>query len=283
MYRIDIATGQKQDLGKAIEKGQGACFWFYVDNKGNCWFTTWKRHWRTESDPGNLYCVKADSNQIQCYEDVLPIGKLAPDGQLAPESKMNRRAWTWAKPLPGRDRCLFTMGFAGGGDERLWIFDPSKDIESGQAFQPVAYIGSTFLSVALGGDRVYFIQYQNLDDARRIMPEGVRDKNPEQVDFPAVLHLRSISIDPAVSKQVIDHGAIVDQDGRTPRMIEALAADAEGRVYMEGSWHVKSEAEASLQYIWKGQTIWPDTQDETYKLMPRGEFFAFTDISKDLQ
>ena len=54
------------------------------------------------------------------------------------------------------------MGTWGGGDERLWVFDPSKDIESGEAFQSIASIGSTFLHTALGGDRVYFVQYADL-------------------------------------------------------------------------------------------------------------------------
>ena len=283
LYRIDIDTGKKEDLGLVVEKGKGACFWFFLDSNGNCWFTTWKFHWRSEADKGNLYCVRGDTDKIECYKNVLPAGRLAPNGEPAPKTKMNQRAWTWAQALPGRERCLFTMGYLGGGDERLWIFDPSKNIESGEAFQPVAYIGSTFLSVAVGGDRVYFIQYRDLEYARSKNSEVTRDKKPEEIDFPAQLHLRSISIAPKAAKAVLEHGKIVDQDGRTPRMIESLGADAAGRVYMEGSWYIKSEEEATSQYIWKGQTIWPDARDETFKVMNRGEFFAFVDISEDLK
>ena len=72
-----------------------------------------------------------------------------------------------------------------------------------------------------------------------------------------------------------DGMAIVDQDGRKPRMINSLAADDDGRVYMMGSWYIKSLKEASLQilfYDYPGEQI--------YKLVNRGEFFAVAETEK---
>ena len=107
-----------------------------------------------------------EAKGIETYVDVLPRGELI-DGTPVTEKKLlSSRAWTWAKALAGRSRCLFTMGNWGGGDERLWIFDPSKNIKTGEAFQSIASIGSTFLETALGGNRLYFVQYASVDDQR---------------------------------------------------------------------------------------------------------------------
>jgi hypothetical protein len=52
-------------------------------------------------------------------------------------------------------------------------------------------------------------------------------------------------------------------------MINSLAADDQGRVYMMGSWYIKSYREASLQVL-----LFDHPGERIYKLLKRGEFFA---------
>jgi len=270
LYQIDIETGNKVDLGLVQKQKRGACFWFFIDDNSDCWFTLWKaHHWKLDSDNGDLCQYDFSKNRINCYKDVLPMGKLAPDGTPVSEELSTRRSWTWIKPLPDDKKCLFTMGKTGGGDERLWIFDPSRDIESGEAFQPVAYIGSTFLAVACSNDRVFFVQYDDLHDARTYSPEKERDKLSKDLGFNAELHLRSIRIDQGTDRNVVDHGRIIDQDGRPATMIDSLAADERGNVYMVGSWNSLSTEESTHRYRWK---------DDTYEVLHRGQFFAHVNI-----
>jgi sugar lactone lactonase YvrE len=276
LYKVDVPTGEKQDLGRVVQKGQGASFWFFVDQKGDCWFTIWRKHGiYPEGGQGNLYRVLADTGKIERYDNVLPDCRLAPNGEPVPEDQLIDRSWTWAEALPGRARCLFTMGRLAGEDERLWIFDPSKNIEAGEAFQPVGFVGPTFLPVALGKDRVFYIQRGDLVSERGWSAEGERDKDPATAP-PEDLHLKSISLDPKAHGAVIDHGEIVDQDGRTPRHIDSLAADQEGRVYMVGSWHILSGEQGTRQMVW-------DKPTREFHAMKRGQYFACADVSQDLE
>ena len=293
LYQIDIASGAKADLGRVPPKGRGACIWFFIDNKGDCWFTLWKHHWPLPSDEGDLYQFDARAGVIRCHKAVLPIGQLAPDGAPAPERLRCERSWTWAQPLPGNKQCLFTMGWLGGGDERLWIFDPDRDIESGDAFQPIAYIGATFHSLAYDKkDRVYFVQFRDLNDARTHYSEATRDYVREDIHFNDQLHLRSVSTDPDADGRILDHGRIVDQDNRHISMIESMAADDKGNVFMHGSWHAQGPEEASYAYVWQELLDYltdlgfPNVlktlhvaQDHTHKLLHRGQFFSHANIS----
>ena len=278
LYSVDIASGEKKDLGQLTFGETGGTPWFYVDNKGNCWFTLWKREWQYEHDRGNLYCYSPEAGKIITYKDVLPKEVKLIDGtELSGTHMYNTRCWNYTEALPGRERCLFAMGAWGGGDERLWIFDPSKDIASGEAFEPIANIGTTFHETARGGDRLYFVQYEDLEVQRTISPELARDEDPDIVGYNSNLHLRSISLkkgdDP---NQITDHGKIVDQDGRAARMINALAADAEGRVYMTGDWYIKSDREASMYNL-----LWDHPGERLYSLMKRGLFFAVAETGEE--
>lgn len=294
LYQIDIATGDKVDLGQVPPKGRGACIWFFIDHRGDCWFTLWKHHWPLPSDPGDLYQFDARAGKLRCHKDVLPTGRLAPDGAPAPERLRGERSWTWLRPLPGNRQCLFTMGALGGGDERLWVFDPDRDIEKGEAFRPIAYIGSTFHSVAYDGkDRVYFVQFRDLKDAREQYTEATREYVREDIDFTDQLHLRSLSTDPAAGGRITDHGLIVDQDGRHLTMVESLAADAKGNVFMHGSWDAKSPEEASEAYLWQElldyltglgfskvlKTLRVEGKP-AHKVMHRGQFFSHAQVSR---
>lgn len=270
LYSIDIVSGKKKDLGSLTKGRKGTSFWFFIDNKGNVWFTLWKKHELYDNDHGNLYVYRPDKGAIETYEDVLPKGKLIDGTPVIDEKKLVQRSWTWAQALPGSEKCLFTMGSWGGGDERLWVFDPSKNIKTGEAFQEMGNIGSTFLQNALGGNRVYFVQYADLSDERNLSSESEREVDPDSAQYKERrLHLRSISIAPGADRTITDHGEIVDQDGRAARMIMSLSADDKGRVYMYGSWHVKTFKEATLQYL-----LFEYPNGDLYRLRKRGEFFA---------
>lgn len=270
LMSIDIATGAKKDCGKVVDGRLGASFWFFVDKDSNVWFTLWKRNYSYENDFGNLYCYNPAADSIKVYDNVLPKGQLI-DGTPVSEERNQQRAWTWLSPFPGRDKCYFIQGTLGGGDERLWIFDPSKDIASGAAFEPVAYIGSSYFETAVGGDRLYFCQYEDLEDARTIFSEDEREIDP---DSPAYvdrkIHLRSISLkDEGLHREIKDHGPIIDQDGRQALMIMSMAADADGHVFVYGSWRPRSFKEATLQYL-----LFEYPNGDLYRLLKRGEFFA---------
>ncbi len=158
----------------------------------------------------------------------------------------------------------------------------------------MAYIGSTFLSNAYDRkDRVYFIQYKNLPDARTYWSEAVRDYPRQDIRFDDALHLRSVGIQPGAGNQVVDHGRIVDQDNRRVSMIEALAADAKGNVFMQGSWYASSPEESTQQYIWPELTqyyielgftelvkTYKDAPNHQHKLMHRGQFFSHVNLAK---
>jgi hypothetical protein len=270
LYSVDIASGEKRDLGQITHGQTGGVPWFYVDNHGNCWFSLWKREWQYEHDSGNLYCYNVKAGKIITYKDVLPKeGQLIDGTPVTDPYSYNVRCWNWVGALPGSEKCLFALGHWGGGDERLWLFDPSKDLYNGEAFEPIAYIGSTFHETALGGDRLYFVQYEDLEVQRTQSAELNRDEDPDIVGYNSNLHLRSVSIKEGDDRTITDHGKIVDQEGRAARMINSMAADDKGRVYMTGAWYIKSDSEATLQLL-----LFDYPGEGLYQLMKRGEFFA---------
>jgi len=275
LYRIDAATGKKQDLGKVTDRRYTGSFWFHVDHKGDCWFTYWQMHGHCpEGGHGNLFRAVADTGRIERMEHVLPDCRLAPDGDPVSEAEFDARSWSWAESLPGRRSCLFAMGDYSGGDERLWIFDPSKEVKSGGAFRPIGFIGPTFLSVALGENRVYYIQRGDLVSARGWSAEDARDMDPA-TSPPEDLHLKSISLDPKDQGSVVDHGKLVDQEGRVARHIDTLAADQMGRVYMVGSWSVLPGDVVTQQLDWEKPV-------REFHPVKRAQLFAFADVSKDV-
>lgn len=276
LYRIDIPTGEKQDLGKVVQKGQGASFGFFVDAGGDCWFTVWQMEGKCpEGGHGDLYRLSAESGRIHRYYNVLPPSALYPNAEPLPQKQQDERCWAWSAAMPRRDRCLFTMGAWCGDDERLWIFDPRNNIETGEAFHPVGFIGPSFLAQALGKDRVFYIQRGDLVSYRGYSGETERENDPDIVGKNEDYHLKSISLDPAAKGAVIDHGLLVDQDGRTARMVDSLAADQEGRVYMVGSWHLLPGDQGSLRLDWEHPS-------REFLKVKWGQFFACADVSKDL-
>jgi hypothetical protein len=294
LYQIDLDTGAKTDLGLVGQKQRGCTFWFFIDDRGDCWFTLWKNHWPISWDHADLYQYDARARAITCYKDVLPRGTLAPDGAAAPAKLASERSWSWAEALPGGKECLFTTGCLGGGDEQVWIFDPRKSIEKGKAFRPLAYIGSTFLGNAFDGkDRLYFVQYKDLAAARSYWAEAVRDYPREDICFDDAIHLRSIRIGAASDNRVIEHGRIVDEENRRVTMIESLAADRQGNVFMHGTWDSLAPEESTHQYVWPELLQYYDEMgykpllksfkgaaNYQYKVMQRGQFFSHVKIDQ---
>jgi hypothetical protein len=291
LYQIDLKTKERRDLGR-IADGK-ASFWFYLDDKSRLWTTVWRG--------GNtLHCYDPATDSLTTYENAFPEPKLAPDGK--PGDTKAGRSWTWAKAIDGGKRCLYTQGDRLGGDERLWIFDPSKDIKSKEAFTPVCYVGTTFLSVALANNRLYFTQRADYASSRGYSIEENRDlpadKNGYHVNN---LHLRSVSLDQNDPHPLIDHGRIIDKDGRTPAFIGSLAADNKGNIFMSGGWLVKSGDQPTMEFIYKasdkkeytalkgpddqsaGEVKAGTTDGKNYKPLKRGEFFSWVNISNDLK
>ena len=66
---------------------------------------------------------------------------------------------------------------------------------------------------------------------------------------------------PRADGRVIDHGKIVDGENRRLTMVESLAADDKGNVYMHGTWDSLSADESSHQYVWPELTQYYDTWD----------------------
>jgi len=107
------------------------------------------------------------------------------------------------------------------------------------------------------------------------------------------LHLRSIGVEPPSDNHVIDHGKIVDQDNRRLTMIESLAADDKGNVFMHGTWDALSADEASHQYVWPDMTqyyidlgfaeiakTYKGVKYNSHTVMHRGQFFSHVDVSR---
>lgn len=284
VYRIDIATGTKKDLGRVVPNAQGVCFWFFVDKAGDCWFSLWtKGRYFPYGGHGHLHRIHGDTGEIELVEDTLPDCRVSyPDGQCLPGSDevLADRAWTWAAALPGSERCLFLMGRGGGNDERLWVFSPPSSSPSGDMFRSVGLVGPTFLPVALGGNRVYYVQRGDLRRQREWSAEAERDRDPESVGWKQAihaedLHLKSISLHSADEGAVTDHGRIVDQNGRAPRHIDSLAADQEGRVYAVGSWHLLPGDTATRQVVW-------DKPTREFHVVKRSQRFAFFDLRESV-
>ena len=278
VFRISLDSGEKEDLGRIGAAGRVACFWFFVDHTGDCWFSMWSGNGAfAAGGHGHLYRLRADADRVEVTKDILPDCRVMyTDEQPLPggEQAIANRGWTWASATRERDRCLFLQGMFGGDDERLWSFTPPQDQVTRDDFHSIGCPGPTFLATALGGDRVYYIQRENLAAARGWVAEFERDRDPDSIGWVEAvhrenLHLKSISISPTDHGTVIDHGQITDQDGRTPRHIDSLAADDAGRVYMVGSWHLLPGEPGTQQILW-------ETTREFVEVK-RGERFAYVD------
>jgi hypothetical protein len=249
IYRIDIATGKKQDLGQIGKRGSTS-FYFFLDDQGNCWSSL-------NGSNGNLYRIRRDSDTIEVFENVLPRRG---QSTTQPSTRPAARYWTWAAPMDGGRRGLILHEGA------LWVFDPSKDPSSPEAFKLLNRIGGAGLGTALAGGRVYFSQ-------------GRRG---------GLVSLKSVALTPDAT--VIDHGIIVDQDGRSPlpSRLEQLAADGKGLVFMTGDWSVLNDGERLTRHR-EGRAVSvvtsrPATQEsDDFEFQNRAQRFGVADVSEDLK
>jgi hypothetical protein len=77
-------------------------------------------------------------------------------------------------------------------------------------------------------------------------------------------------------------------------MVESLAADEKGNVYMHGTWDSLAAEESSHQYVWPELTQYYDemgytpllknfkgARDYDFKVMQRGQFFSHVNVARD--
>lgn len=209
-------------------------YYLFIDTRGDCWFTN-------GGSDGALYRARAKDGHIDRFPKALPDGA---------------DAWSWCQPLADGFRCVFTLFKA----DSLWIFDSRGENVSAASFQLVKRIGLTHQGNALGEDRVYYVQCAN--PAEMMTARRVTD-----------LHLRSVSLGPGESSVIVDHGLIVDQDGRKPIRIHSLDVDDEGHVFMTGDWQLLPGEKGTLRH--------DRHRDGTnvYKELSRGQFFAVGSVT----
>jgi hypothetical protein len=202
LYRIDIATGEKKDLGLVAawknRKDHGPpAYHCFVDAVGDCWLTT--RHDRT------LYVASAATNRIESHADALPEEVL---------TYASHDPWRGLRALDEHRALVLMAG-------KMWIFDSRKAPRGPDTFTPIRdRVDNTgrVECFAYGAGRFYWT---------------IRGR-----DDHASLRLMSASVkNPTVA---IDHGQIVDGE-RRPMWAGDLITDGRGTVYMVGRWHVTDE------------------------------------------
>jgi hypothetical protein len=247
MYRIQTVTGEKTNLGQVSVPSHGnwdfACYWTFVDRRGDVWFSI-------KNQNGDLQQVHGDTGVIEVHAGALPA--LVRWDSNETESKpalQASRSIEWMQALDG-DRALLTMSDHGG---MLYEFDSTRPMAS--AFTPIRHIGFNYLGgIAIGGNRVFYYQRANRAFG-----------NQEFQDF----HLLSVSLEEGHA--ITDYGLIVDQDGRKPWRLPGMVADARGRLYAIGDWWTIPGDLGTLRYSW-------NHGNETYQQLPRGEFFAVAEV-----
>jgi hypothetical protein len=250
MYRIDTATGEKTNLGQVSAPSRGgwdfSSYWTFVDQRGDVWFSL-------KNQGGDLQQIHGDTGVIEVHSKALPALVRWDSNQLETNPVLQaNRSIEWMQPLDG-DRALLTMSEHGG---MLYEFNSTRPMAS--AFTAIRHIGFNYLGgLAIGGNRVFYYQRANRAFG-----------NQDFQDF----HLLSVSLDDATGNAVTDHGLIVDQDGRKPWRLPGMMADGQGHVYTIGDWWIIAGDLGTLRYGW-------NRGNETYKQLPRGEFFAVANVS----
>jgi hypothetical protein len=247
LYRIDTVTGMKTNLGQ-VGGAWNASFWTFVDRRGDVWFSVGGQN-------GALRRVRGATGQIDVFPNALPPMYRWDSEQLVSTAEQAGRWIMWMQPLDG-DRALFTLGWNGG---MLYMFDASKPIGSGLEFQAIKHIGYSDLGLAIGGSRLFYYQRANRGFGQQ-----------EATDF----HLLSVTLDPASGYPISDHGLLRDQDGRVAWRLPGMMTDGGHRLFMIGDWWTLPGDLGTLRYTYNNGV-------ETYRQLPRGEFFAFADVDND--
>jgi len=202
LYHIDIATGEKKDLGLVApwknrnDHGPPA-YHCFVDAAGDCWLTT--RYERT------LYVARAATGRIESHADALPEEIL---------TYASRDPLRGLRTLDDHRAVVLMAG-------KMWIFDSQKAPRGPGTFTPIRDGVDPTGRVecfAYGGGRFYWTFAE-------------KDRNTP---------LRLLSASVKNPTEAIDHGVIVDGE-RRPMWAGDLTTDGRGTVYMVGRWHVTDE------------------------------------------
>lgn len=245
LYRIHTATGAKTNLGQ-VGTNFNSSWYIFMDRRGDGWFSV-------ASQNGVLYRVRGETGVIDKFPNALPPLYRADAELRDPGSSAQGNRWIqWMQPIDG-DRAVFTIGWYGG---MLYIFDSTKPIGSGLEFRRVAHIGFNDLGLAVGANRVYFYQR--------------KDRQPGNREF-RDFHLMSVSLDPAASFPILDHGLLKDQDGRLVWRLPSMATDGANTLFGVGDWWTIPGDLGSLRYNFNEGI-------ERYDPLPRGEFFITANI-----
>jgi hypothetical protein len=257
IVRCDLATGKMQNLGAIpLLKHKLACPYFFVDSQGDCWFPA----------EGRLFVARASGKieatqtleAVPCFDERGAMKTAAADGL------------NWGQGVGDGRRFLCTLSGDNDVRQMLYEFDARRAAAGKPAFTPVARIGFSGLGMTRAADRVYFVQ---LGSGK----PGAKGENH---------HFLSVAWRGRHAGQVIDHGRIFDQDGRTPWRIESMAADGKGKVYMSGDWRLLKndkgevlESEA-LHATLRLPEDYKGVPPATYSRLWRGQFFGVVDVGK---
>lgn len=222
MYTVDIASGEKRDLGLIVpwsvrvnppghtlehtdySRGQSVPH-LHVDGRGDCWFTI-----RDAGAPNEgLWIVRGATGRIERFPKALPNGVTR---------------WLSMQAID-EERALVLLA------DGAYIFDPRDFNGSPRAFHLLKKIDRDlgWSSLGIGGGRFYW----NCRD----------DKERRKTLFP-VMRLFSASI--SAPEETVEHGPVYDAEGRIPRGLSGIVADDRGFVYLCGRWHVLESEHATL-------------------------------------
>jgi sugar lactone lactonase YvrE len=214
IYRVKLDGSEKKEI--AFFKNFQT-FYMFLDQRGDLWTGDY-------GQDGTLLQVHGSDGKLTTYPNALPPRRSAVSD--APDQDPRFRNWghvfAWGMRLDG-DRCLISEH----GDGALWEFDTTK-VKEGDAkgaFRMVKWIGRHSAAITRAGDTLYFIQ----------------SANPKWSDTEhcADLHLKCTKLD--ANAPIVDLGRLVDPAGRTPNLVDCLAADAKGNVFTIGTWRIKPE------------------------------------------
>jgi hypothetical protein len=269
LYRTEIATGIKTDLGMApgAGNGRGTEYYMFADQRNDVWFTLGRGYEGTGGGNDSLFKISGATGAITAYPQALPQMKNYSSNTLAPAAKQNNTFWCWGESLGDGNRFLFTENDGPNTSDfggSVYIFDSSKiDSDPAAAFSEVAWIGATELGLALVDDRLYFTQRS--------------DNRPEQglsatnVANGVTIHLKCLDLD--TPGQIVDYGAIYDQDGRTLLRGQSLSSDGQ-YVYVVGDFMMLPTDDHSIEAY--KQSGWPPT--ESFYWTGRGQMFATFEV-----
>jgi len=159
---------------------------------------------------GELCRFRAETGEVDFWPGTIPNGR-----------------WEERLVLPGGDQCFVPVG------DTLYLLDADEDRDSPGAFMPVKRIGRTHHGLAMNSRRLYFARSQ-----RRPRRKGGPRRNDTW--------LMSMSLDPRARPQIVNHGIMTDQDGRTPHGIWSMEVDEKDRLYMTGRWYVLPGEEQTI-------------------------------------